>query len=320
MASLPACRVTKSSPFEHTGVDAFGPFRVKVAGRAFHKVWVCLFTCLSIRAVHFEVLRDMSSNSFINALVRFRSRRPGVKFLYSDNGSNFSAADKELRAATEEWNAAVSEGHRIDGLEWKFLPPHAPHRGGVWERLIRSAKRHLSDLLKDEGLHVEAFTTVLAKAEAVMNSRPLTPVGAEMESDLPLTPMHFLCPGVYVSSAEEILPPCTPSVDALRHSWHHVRTLIEGFWRRWLRDYISALQARPKWRATEADLAVGNVVLMVDDNIKRSHWRTALVVEVDGVDGDGHVRTVTVRTPGGKLFARDRSKVVRLELDPDRVV
>merc|ERR1711911_109484 len=100
------------------------------------------------------------------------------------------------------------------------------------------------DLLKEEGLHLEAFTTVLAKVESVMNNRPLTVVGAEIDAELPLTPMHFLCPGVYVSSSDEILPPPTPSADALRHSWHHMRSLVEGFWRRWLRDYVSALQAR----------------------------------------------------------------------------
>ena len=76
MAPLPVERVTPMAPFESSGVDAFGPFKVKVAGRAFHKIWVAIFTCMATRAVHFEILRDMSSSCFIDAFVRVRSRRP----------------------------------------------------------------------------------------------------------------------------------------------------------------------------------------------------------------------------------------------------
>ena len=78
MAPLPVERTTAGVPFANCGVDAFGPFKVKIAGRAFHKVWVAIFTCFAVRAVHFEVLRDMSASCFIDALVRFKARRPGV--------------------------------------------------------------------------------------------------------------------------------------------------------------------------------------------------------------------------------------------------
>ena len=97
MAPLPVERITVGAPFENTGCDAFGPFRVKIAGRAFHKVWICIFTCMAVRAVHFEVLRDMSASCFIDALMRFRARRPGVKRLFSDNGTNFVGAEREIR-------------------------------------------------------------------------------------------------------------------------------------------------------------------------------------------------------------------------------
>ena len=82
-----------------------------------------------------------------------------------------------------------------------------------------------------------------------------------------------------------------------------------------MRDYISALQARPKWRRMEDNLKIGDVVLMVDEQIRRGDWRTARVV---GTDGEAVVRTVTVRTAAGKDFLRDRTKIVRLELDPNR--
>ena len=218
MASLPAARVVQSAPFRHSGVDLFGPFQVKIAGRAYHKVWVCLFTCLAVRAVHFEVVRDLSSNSFVNALIRFRSRRPGVRSLQSDNGSNFVAADKELKAAVDSWNASTTDELRVEGLEWKFIPPLAPHRGGVWERLVRSAKKHLADILTKDGLHIETFSTVLAKAESVINTRPLTHVSDAADGEHPLTPTHFLCPGVYCVSGDEILPPTPPDGVSLNYT------------------------------------------------------------------------------------------------------
>ena len=89
MADLPTDRVDGYAPFEATAIDAFGPVAVKNGGRGFHKRWVLLFTCLSCRGVHFELLRDLSSSTFINALVRFHGRRPGLRVLYSDQATNF---------------------------------------------------------------------------------------------------------------------------------------------------------------------------------------------------------------------------------------
>ena len=318
MAPLPASRVTVSAPFQNTGVDVFGPFRVKIAGRAYHKVWVALFTCMAVRAVHFEVLRDMSSSSFINAFVRFRARRPGVRRLFSDNGTNFVGADKELRDAMKEWNVSSTEELAMQGIDWTFIPPHAPHYGGVWERMVKSAKKHLTAMLEAEGVHIEVFSTVLVKAESIINLRPLTRVSADSRDLQPLRPMDFLCPGVFAHSADDILPPAPPGDNDLRYSWKRSRTIIDGFWKRWSRDYVSALQARPKWRSTERDLAVGDVVLLVDEQLRRSDWRLAMVKETEG-DG-AHVRKVTVSVGGGKEFVRDRTKVVRLELDPQRML
>ena len=136
MAPLPVARMAVGVPFENCGIDAFGPFRVKIVGRAFHKVWVAIFTCMAVRAVHFEVLRDMSASCFIDALMRFRSRRPGVKKLFSDNGTNFVGAEKEIRAEVELWNASTRDELLVRGMEWAFNPPVAAHRGGTWERLI----------------------------------------------------------------------------------------------------------------------------------------------------------------------------------------
>ena len=135
MAELPAERVDGNAPFEASAIDVCGPYSVRNGGRGFHKRWILLFTCLSCRAVHFELLRDMSSTTFLNALIRFHSRRPGLRVLVSDNGTNFKGADNELKRAVKGWNDANKNELRLRGIEWRFGPPHAPHWGGVWERL-----------------------------------------------------------------------------------------------------------------------------------------------------------------------------------------
>ena len=106
-----------------------------------------------------------------------------------------------------------------------------------------------------------------------------------------------------------------PDAVALRYTWRQSRALVDGFWKRWSRDYVAALQARPKWRKEEKNLEVGDIVMLVDEQCRRSDWRTGRIVSTDG---DELVRTVSVRTNDGKVFLRDRTKVVRLELDLER--
>ena len=80
---------------------------------------------------------------------------------------------------------------------------------------------------------------------------------------------------------------------------------------------MASLQARPKWRKEEENLSVGDIVLMVDEQSRRGDWRTGVVISTDGGE---LVRTVEIRTTEGKVFSRDRTKVVRLELDPKRIL
>ena len=116
MAPLPISRVNAGSPFEDTGLDFFGPILCKMNGRAFHKVYVCVFTCLKSRSVHAELVYNMDANSLINVIVRFVARRPIIKTFVSDNGSNLSAADKDIREQLEEWNASSTRELQRRGI------------------------------------------------------------------------------------------------------------------------------------------------------------------------------------------------------------
>ena len=131
--------------------------------------------------------------------------------------------------------------------------------------MVRSLKKHLTFVVQQDDLHIEGLATALAQAEFVINSRPLTHVGADPRDMNVICPMDFLCPGVFAHSDDDILPPSPPNETSLRYTWRQSRALVDGFWKRWSRDYVSALQARPKWRKEEENLKVGDVVLLVDE-------------------------------------------------------
>lgn len=88
------------------------------------KMYGCIFTCLNSRAVHIEVANSLSADSFINAHRRFVARRGDPIKVFSDNGSNFAAAEKELKKALAEMNQNIAEEmlHK-KGVEWHFTSP-----------------------------------------------------------------------------------------------------------------------------------------------------------------------------------------------------
>ena len=96
MADLPLERLTASGPFVHCGMDMFGPFEISMCRRKL-KRHIALFICLASRAIHLEVVHEMSTDSFMNALRRFLCRRGHVRSIRSDNGTNFVGAQNELQ-------------------------------------------------------------------------------------------------------------------------------------------------------------------------------------------------------------------------------
>ena len=178
MGMLVGGQLAVEPPFTHVGVDYFGPFSVKV-GCSTCKRWVCIFTCIAMRAVHLEVAHSLSSDSFLSALSRFVARRGRPRYIYSDNGTNFVAANKELNQSLTARNEKVHGALLQQGVDWNFNPPHSSHRGGLWERLIRSVRSVLAVLLQDRTLMEEAFVTVMTEVEGVLNSRPLTSVSSD---------------------------------------------------------------------------------------------------------------------------------------------
>ena len=305
MADLPPDRIRPGEPpFTNVGVDYFGPILVKV-GRSQVKRWGCVITCLTTRAVYIDVASSLDTDSFLNLLWRFIGRRGMPKIIRSDNGTNFVGANAVLSHAFNQQK--INNALLTKGIQWIFNPSAASHMGGVWERMIRTIRRVMISVLKEQTLDDERLRTVLCIAEGIINGRPLTKVSDDAQDESALTPNHLLTlkcvPAVSLIS--------TTQKDLYRRSWRQVQYLADLFWHRWLKEYLPELQERQKWLQPTRNIGVGDLVLVKYESCPRSQWPLGLVVEVFYSE-DSYVRSVRVKYHGS-LYTRPISKICLLE-------
>lgn len=314
MGDLPAERVTPTRPFATSGVDYAGPFMIKLhlLRRLQHvKVYICLFICFATKAVHIEVVSDLTSDAFIASLTRFISRRGLVSNLHSDCGTNFVGAAATLRKCfqnlmkTPQLQAYALENH----VKFHFLPPHAPHQGGLWERAVKSAKHHLHRVVGNQILTLEEFSTLTTRIEAMLNSRPLTPLTSDPNDLTPLTPGHFLTGGPLTALIE---PDYLQIATNKLKRWQLVQSFTQHIWCRWVKEYLYTLQERSKWKKTQTNLKVNDLVIVHDWNSPPLQWKLARITAVT-TGADGVVRVVQLKTTTGN-FSRPAVKVSLLPI------
>lgn len=260
--------------------------------------------------MHIEVAHNLTTDSFINAVLRFVARRGPPRIIYSDNGSNFTGTESDVLRALEAWDQERIQRELCKrDIQWNFNPPAASHQGGVWERLIRSTRRILHSMIGERLVDDETLATFLVEVEKIMNDRPLTPVSSDPNDLDALTPNHVLL----LRQNPCVAPDEFLSADRYRTRWKHVHLLANKFWQRWIREYLPTLQERQKWLDQRPNLKKGDLVLVADQNIPRGKWSKALVEQTFS-DGDGVVRRVLVRTAEGTVL-RDVRKLCLLEED-----
>ncbi|XP_076740274.1 uncharacterized protein LOC143418645 [Maylandia zebra] len=288
MANLPSERMETTPPFTYCGMDCFGPFYIK-EGRKELKRYGLLFTCLCSRAVHIELLDDMSTDAFLNSLRSFIALRGNVRQLQSDQGTNFVGARREFLEAVKEMD---QESLKQLGCEFVMNPPSASHMGGAWERQIRTIRSVLTTILdqSSRSLDSSSLRTYLYEVMAIVNSRPITPhLLNDPTGPQPLTPNLLL-----TMKSSVILPPPGDFVKEdlyLRKRWRRVQYLANEFWHRWKKEYLLSLQQRQKWHKTNRNAKINDIVIVQDDQASRNDWKLAKVVAIHPSE-DGCIRKV----------------------------
>lgn len=297
MGVLPLARIgIREKPFTFVGCDMFGPMSVTV-GRRHEKRWVALFVCMTIRAVHVELVHSLSAKSFCMALDQLVVRRGVIpREIRSDNGTNFVAAAKTYEC----------RGQRPT---WIFNPPGAPHTGGAWERLVGSVKKAMMTMKTKTTPSDEELRHWLICAEGIVNSRPLTEVSVNASEELPVTPADVLY-GPEATGGELIIPGSFSTMAKDREEF------VAEFWRRWVAAYLPMISARPKWQRKVEPLKIGDLVMIAEGD--RANWRRGIVVSTTPDSVTQQVRDLSVRTADGSVYRRHASTVAPIRVQKEQ--
>lgn len=306
MGDLPLPRISQVKPFLHSGVDYGNPFSILMSryrGAKTCKSYICLFVCMATKALHLELASDLTSDAFLACLRRFVLRRGRCAHLYSDQGTNFMGSHNEIKNILGELSTSES-------VEHPFLPGNAPHMGGLWEAGIKSVKTHLKRIIGSQILTYEELYTVLVQIEALLNSRPLTPLSTDVNDLSVLTPGHFLTleplSGIPDRDVTDV------PISRLKR-WKLIQRLQQDFWRRWKAKYLHTLQQRSKWLTSCPTLAIGTLVLIEGDNSPPLQWEMGSIIDVHP-GPDNEVRVATVKVGRGTL-KRHLNKLYPLPID-----
>jgi len=259
----------------------------------------------------------LDTDGFIHLLARFLARRGLPKLIRSDNGSAFVGAAPLLREQMEQWNQErIRVGLAARGIKWEFNTPFASHHGGVWERQIRTVRKVLHSIARQQTLTDESLRTFLTVAEGIVNNRPLTPVSDDPHDLRVLTPSHLLL----LRTADLPFPSAplgtTKAKKSMRRRWRQIQYLADMFWQRWTKEYLPFLTQRTKWQGIKQNARVGDVVVLVSRFEHRDRWPLGRIVAVHP-GPDGLVRSVSVRTARTGVVERPINKICVLETEAD---
>jgi len=252
------------------------------------------------KAIHLELITDLTSEAFIAALKRFCSRRGKCSKLFSDNATNFVGACAELKKLQRlaiDQKEPMAQYLAKENIEWKFLPPRAPNFGGLWEAGVKSFKYHFKRVVGNDKLTYEQFLTVVIQIEGILNSRPLSSLSSDIDDLQVLTPGHFLIGRPNNAIVE---PDITDIPDNRLKLWKRVTKIVQLIWKRWHMNYLSHLQNRSKWTLEKDNLKVGTMVLIKDDNLPCLKWAIGRITEVF-YGKDDKIRVCNVKTSSGVL-------------------
>lgn len=323
MADLPAIRVNEQlKPFTNCAIDYTGAVTIKaskIKNAKRQKAYVAIFVCMSTKAMHIELVSDLTADAFIAALRRVTSRRGAIKNIFSDNATNFCKSNKMLDELTEiekeEFNIKIENELLKNSIKWNFSPPSAPHFNGLAEAGVKSVKFHLKRVIHNTILTFEEISTLLYQIEACVNSRPLCKISSDPNDTSILTPGHFLIGTSFFAIPDENL--IETNANWLTR-WQLVQKISQSFWKRWKTEYLSQLQSRVKWFKKNSDVPkINDLVLIKDDNSPSCNWPMAKVIQI--YEGDDELTRVVKLKTKDNILKRPITKIAPLPYDSEEI-
>ena len=276
-AALPDFRVQEAPPFSRVGVDFAGPLYVKEKSGQMGKVYIALFSCCVTRAVHLELVDDLSTGAFRRCLRRFVARRGTPVLIVSDIAKTFQATERALKKLLN--HPEVRADLERDKIEWKFNLERAPWWGGLFERMVASVKGCLRRTLGNARVSFDELSTLLTEIECTLNSRPLTYEYNEIGEEV-LTPFHLIYGRRIKTLPDEITEPeDAMNDDSCSSRFKYLSTRLSHFWNRWRKEYLANLREFQKCRSGKKErlVEVGDVVVVYEEERKRGELRMGVV-------------------------------------------
>ena len=311
-------------PFSNVGVDFTGHLIVKNRSGEHIKVYICLFTCLTTRAINLEIVEDMTTSSFLQAFRRHCSLFSTPRLLLSDNAQTFKCADQDLEILLSHFDSLpVKNALAQRRIRFLYIPARSPHWGGVYQRLIGLVKPSLKKVLGRSLITLAELYTLIKEIQAVLNDHPLTSLNSELDDLEPLTPSHLLF-GFNVTSLphppldSDAYDPTFGDSDKITRAQHQRTSLYNHFINRFQREYMSTLREmhsnqNNKRIEPQSTIKRGDIVLVADTDMSKHRWPLGVVDKL--IQGnDNYCRAAVVRTASGHT-TRSIVKLYPLELN-----
>jgi hypothetical protein len=282
LGDLPAVRLAHhTSAFVYSMVDIAGPIVVNIYRTITAKRYIFVYSCLTTRAIHLELLEHIDSDSTLRALSNTFNLRGAAKIIYSDCGTNFKGASAMLEADSDMWNKILLEkGVITEPVEWKFGPARSPHSQGAVERMVGLTKTILNKIIEMSEVHRKLLKdfmliSILYEVIGILNNRPLTLVPIEG------TDTEFLTPNFFLINRQTIqtIPCTTKTKTSIVENYEDLKIISNILWNHWIQYYMPTILMREKWIDSKEPLKVGDIVITVDTLVANS-WRIGKIVEV----------------------------------------
>lgn len=204
------------------------------------KTYIAIFVCLATKAIHLEIVSELTTKAFIAALDRFTSRRGLTAHIHSDHGTNFVGARNELKDLQDflksTANQTIIDDHlKKQEINWHLIPPRAPNQGGLWEAGVKSMKHHLVRATQNALMNYEELSTITAKIEAILNSRPIIQLSDDPKDLGMLTNGHILIGRPLIAMPQRNIVDVPMS--RLKR-WDTIVHAQQRFWYQWSQEYL----------------------------------------------------------------------------------